>query len=124
MKKSSVKGKILLELENLIAQSCKTPMRSKRFTELHILLLKKYYNATNVSIDYHRHRVKMDIVIDDTLYQPGKININIPTIPTNLLFDNLKNFLRSCLDRDQKSLGFYAQILKSFAKKEEYFTLV
>ncbi len=124
MKKSSVKGKILLELENLIAQSCKSPMRSKRFKELHILLLKKYYNAANVSIDYHRHRVKMDIVIDDATYQPGKINVNIPVIPTNLLFDNLKNFLKSCLDKDQKSLGFYAQILHSFAKKEQNFTLV
>ncbi|MFX0555753.1 hypothetical protein ACOCEA_03095 [Maribacter sp. CXY002] len=124
MKKSSVKGKILLDLENLITQSCKGPMGSKRFTQLHILLLKKYYNATNVHIDYHRHRIKMDIVIDDTAYQPGKMNINIPIVPTNLLFGNLKNFLKSCIERDHKSLGFYAQILKSFTQKEQEYILV
>jgi len=123
MEKSKVREKVLMELENLISLSCKNPKRYKKFNRLHVALLKKYYNAADVTIDYHRHRVEMDIILDDKVFQAGKININIPTLHTNLLFHNLRKFLKSCVEKDQKSIGFYAQILSSFNKKENRFTL-
>jgi len=123
MEKSKVREKVLMELENLIALSCKDRKGYKKFNRLHVALLKKHYNAADVTIDYHRNRVQMDIILDDDIFQAEKVNVNIPTLYTNLLFLNLRKFLKSCIDKDQKSIGFYAQILSSFHRKENQFTL-
>lgn len=124
MKNSKLNERIIMELDRLITKSCEKKRKSKRFTQLHVALLKKYYNAADVSIDYHRHRIKMDVLMDDTSYSPGKININLPILHINLLFVNLKSFLRNCIDKDRKSIGFYAQLLKNYGQKEERYTLV
>lgn len=118
MEKSRLKGKILLELDKLISLSCKSSKSLKKYEELHIALLKKYYNAVDVHIDYHRHRVKMDIVTDDSFYHPNKVNTHLPLLYTNLLFDNLKNFLSTCVDKDEKSIGFYSQLVTRFTGRK------
>ncbi|RRQ49745.1 hypothetical protein DZC72_03910 [Maribacter algicola] len=124
MKNSKLNEGIIMELERLIAQSCGDERKCRKFTQLHVALLKKYYNAAYVSIDYHRRRIKMDVLMDDASYSPGKINLNLPVLHINLLFGNLKTFLRACIDRDQKSLGFYAQLLNNFRQKEKTYSLV
>src|SRR6056297_1963383 len=124
MKKSKLNERIIMELERLISQSCAERRRTGKFTQLHIALLKKYYNAADVSIDYHRHRIKMDVVTDDSIYDPKKVNTHLPILYTNLLFDNLKNFLSSCIDRDERSIGFYSQLLTSFTGQKRTHSLV
>lgn len=124
MEKSKLRGRILMELENLISLSCKNAAKSRKFEQLHIAILKKYYNATDVSIDYHRHRIKMDIVMDDKVYNPRKANTFLPTLYTNLLFNNLKKFLGSCIEIDDKSIGFYAQLINTFTVQEKKYSLV
>jgi hypothetical protein len=118
MEKSRLKGKIVLELDKLISLSCKSPSSLKQYEQLHVALLKKYYNAVDVHIDYHRHRVQMDIVTDDSFYKPNKVNTHLPILYTNLLFDNLRSFLTSCIDRDEKSIGFYSQLLTCYTDKK------
>lgn len=117
MDKSRLKGKILLELDLLISRSCKNESRARDYEELHIALLKKYYNAADVRIDYHRHRIKLDIVTDDASYNPKKVNTDLPILYTNLLFDNLGSFLNSCVDKDDKSIGFYSQLITNYSEK-------
>lgn len=107
-----------MDVENLISRSCTNPTNNFKFENLHVILLKKYYNATDVFIDYHRHRIRMNIVIDDKQYDPTTVNINLPVIPTNLSFINLKEFLKSCISKDSKNLGFYASILQSFTQQK------
>ena len=107
-----------MEIETLIAQSCTPDKLNKRFKKLHQLILKKHYNAADVAIDYHRKRVNMDIVLDDSQYQPNTVNTDLATIPANFFFNNLCDFLRSCLSDDNKSLAFYAGLLRTFAKKD------
>ena len=124
MENSSLKGRILMEMENLISQSCNGQHPVEEFKELHIALLKKHYNAARVSIDYHRRRVKMDIVTDDSCYDPKKMNLYIPTLYVNLFFRNLKDFLKSCIQKDSKSLGFYAGLIRSFTNREVLLTAV
>lgn len=118
MENSSLKEKVISEIENLISQSCPNREISQKFKNLHVAILKKYYNASDVSIDYHRKRVAMDIVMDDSVYNPKKVNTYLPTLHANLLFKNLNDFLKSCLDKDHKSLAFYASLLRSFANKD------
>ena len=124
MEKRILKGRILMELESLISRSCAKSKMTKNFQSLHRAVIKNHYNATDVSIDYHRNRVAMDIVMNEKDYDPQKINLKLPTLYTNLFFNNLCEFLKSCIDRDNRSLAFYANLLRSHTKKEEDFALV
>ncbi|NND14893.1 MAG: hypothetical protein HKN89_01050 [Eudoraea sp.] len=118
MEKSSLRERILMEVDNLISHSCSNGEITEQSQYLHRVLLKKHYNAVGVNIDYHRKRVEMDIVIDDTDYDPKTVNIAVPTVHANMIFKNLKNFLQSCVDSDTKSLAFYAGLLRSLTKRE------
>jgi hypothetical protein len=118
MEKQSVKGRILTELEGLISQSCKRGSTSGNFRRIHQLIVQKHYNATEVDIDYHRKRVTLEVVSDEEAYHPGRLNINLPTFRANLIFGNLKEFLKSCVETDNKSLAFYAWLLRTYDKKE------
>ena len=118
MENSRLKGRILMDIESLISKSCAQGALNKSFQNLHKLILKKHYNATDVSIDYQRNRVNMEIVIDDQMYDPLSVNLQMSTFPANFFFKNLCDFLKSCLDEDNKSLAFYAGLLRSFAKKD------
>ena len=114
----SLRERILMELENLVSRSCNKGEVTKQSQQLHELLLKKHYNAVGVQIDYHRRRVEMDIVMDDTVYDPKKVNTFIPTIHANFFFKNLKDFLLSGVHSDSKSLAFYAGLLRKMNKKD------
>ena len=113
MENFKLKRRILAEIEGLIAESCPKAQSPIKYESLHVALLKKHYNAAEVSIDYHRKRVQMDIVMDDQAYDPTKVNTDLPTLRANLWFRNLSDFLTSCLDNDNFSVAFYAGILKA-----------
>lgn len=117
MENSNLKGRILMEMEDLIAQSCPQQKVIPNFETLHVAILKKHYNAADVSIDYHRRRVEMNIVMDDKDYDPKTVNLYMPTLHVNLWFRNLRDFLKSCIDYDNKSLAFYASLLSSYTNK-------
>ena len=118
MENSTLKLKIKSEIEKLISESCANPQSTKKFETLHVALLKKHYNAADVSIDYHRKRIVLDIVMDDTFYKPSKVNMTLPILHANLFFKNLKDFLKSCIVTDTESMGFYAGLLRTFTNKE------
>lgn len=124
MENSRLGTKILLETENLILNSCSTSAFSKKSKELHSAILKKYYNAADITIDYHRNRVSMDIVIDDQDYSPAKVNTIIATVPMSLSFKSICNLLKSCLEEDVKSLAFYARLLRNYANKDVTFMAI
>ncbi|WP_339655906.1 hypothetical protein [uncultured Maribacter sp.] len=107
MKKAKLWERVIVELEKLIYLSCKNPNGSIKYEQLHVALLKKYYNAIHVTIDYHRHRIKMEVIQDDSLYDHKTIIAYLTSIYTNLLFNNLCEFLNSCIEKDNKSIGFY-----------------
>ncbi|WP_297797774.1 hypothetical protein [uncultured Eudoraea sp.] len=119
MEKTDLKGRILMELENLISRSCAKGKITKNYQSLHRAIVKNHYNAVDVSIDYHRRRIKMDLVMNNTDYNPSKVNLRLPTLYANFFFNNLCEFLKSCVDQDNRSLGFYSGLLKSYSKKEE-----
>lgn len=117
MENSNLKGRILVEMENLIIQSCPKQEVTIDYEALHVAILQNHYNATEVSIDYHRKRIEMDIVMDDQNYDPKTVNLYMPTIHANLWFRNLRDFLKSCIDYDNRSIAFYASLLRSYTNK-------
>ncbi|MGB7393996.1 MAG: hypothetical protein WA913_06355 [Pricia sp.] len=118
MENSSLSGRVLMEIENLIALSCPKQKVPLQFEKLHVAIIKNHYNAADVVFDYHRRRVEMDIVMDDTAYDPKTVNFCIPTLHANLWFRNLCDFLKSCIDRDSKSVAFYAGLIQSYHRNE------
>ena len=118
MENSGLRSQILIEIKNLIASSCTKQKVPQKMKDLHVALLKHHYNAVHVSIDYHRRRVEMDIVMDDNDYDPKKVNLSIPTLSTNLWYKHLYDFLESCIDKEPKSIAFYAMLLKSYRNNE------
>jgi hypothetical protein len=124
MENSNLKRRVLKEIGALISRSCPNRKIPQEFKNLHVDILKKHYNASEVSIDYHRKRVEMEIVLDDGWYKPNKVNTYIPTLHANLLFENLKDFLKGSLDKDNKSLAFYASLLRSYTNKDVTLTAV
>lgn len=120
MENSSIRGRVLMEIEKIIAQSIATGKMTKKIQDFHEALIKKHYNASDVKIDYHRRRVKMNIIINDEAYDPKTVNINLRTLHTNLFFKNLHAFLKSCIEKDDKSLAFYATLIRDFSSRGRY----
>lgn len=123
MEKLNTKGSILMETESLISRSCAGGKMTKNFQMLHQQIVKKHYNAAEVSIDYHRKRVAMDIVMNDSDFNPKKANLNLPVLHANLLFKNICDFLKSCLDKDRKSIAFYASLLQAYRQTSKSLTV-
>jgi len=118
MENSGLRGRILMEIENLITLNCTKRKVPQKLENLHVAILKNHYNAADVSIDYHRRRIEMDIVMDDNDYDPKKVNLSVPTLHANLWFRNLRDFMKSCIDHDSKSIAFYALLLRSYQNNE------
>ncbi len=118
MGNSRLTTKILMEMENLITKSSTSENITSRFQDLHKSILRKHYNAADVEIDYHRHRIKMDVVLDDQEYDPMTINTVVSTVPVNLFYKKLDSFLKTCLSNDVKSLAFYARLLRRYTDRD------
>ncbi|WP_276389275.1 hypothetical protein [Eudoraea chungangensis] len=114
MEKAKLRGRILKDLENLISRTCAKGKMTKRVQQIHSSIIKNHYNATDVYIDYHRKRVVMEILLDDSNYDPKTINLSMPTFNANFIFTSLCDFLKSCMDEDHKSLAYYSGLLSSY----------
>ncbi len=117
MKNSNLKGRILQEMNTLIVKSCLGQKITLNDENLHIAILRNHYNAADVAIDYHRRRVEMDLVLDDRNYDPKMINLEMATLRANLWFRNLRDFLKSCLDKDTRSIAYYATLIRTYTNK-------
>ena len=118
MENSVLRGRVLTEIENLITRSCPKQKVPQKFNKLHVAIIKNHYNAADVVFDYHRRRVEMEVIVDDTDYNPKTVNLFLPTLHVNLWFRNLVDFLKECIDKDSKSVAYYARLLQSFHTSE------
>ncbi len=114
MKETWLRAKIISEFKNLITVSCSSQRMIEKFEKLHITILKKHYNAVDVSFDYHRNRVYMNMILDDSSYSSRKIVQDLPLVKTNIWYGNLFSFLKNCIEKDDKSIAFYASLLRTY----------
>lgn len=106
-----------MEVERIISKGSSQQKISKKMEDFYTAIIKKYYNATDVQIDYHRRRVKMNVILDESLYQARTANVNLPMVPVNLFFLSFGSFLKSCLQKDNQSIAFYATLLSNLKKR-------
>lgn len=105
-------------MESLIYRSGIEKNRPDFNEELHKSLVARYYNAENVAFDYHRKRVWMDVTQGGPGMEDNPGNVQESILRINLRYDDLAEFLKSCLSRDSESLAFYIRILRSYPQNE------
>lgn len=92
------------EIKNLITYSVHNRgLENSNFPTLHRAIIKKYFEAKHVSINYEDHTVDMKLPVGERKY-------------TNITFEcqNIERFLKSCLKKDEKSLFFYQSLLNQY----------
>lgn len=77
--------------------------KNSKYTILHRAIIKKYFDAKNVQINYKEHTVDLQIPVGKRKY-------------TGITFEcqDLERFLKSCLKTDEKSILFYHEALNHY----------
>ncbi|MFD1094245.1 hypothetical protein [Salegentibacter chungangensis] len=95
---------VLEEVKHLISYSISNiEEQNSNYKTMHRAIIKKYFEAKNVHINYQEHTVEMEIPVGNRKY-------------TRITFEcqKLERFLKSCLKKDEKSLYFYQNILTHY----------
>ena len=95
----------LEEVKNLISYSIKKGHpEDSNFEMMHRTILKKYFEARNVKINYEEQTIDLDLPVGKKRY-------------TSITFEcqELERFLKSCLKKDEKSLYFYQSLLAEYS---------
>lgn len=76
---------------------------NSNYNIMHRAIIKKYFDAKNVRIDYEKQTVDLQIPVGKRKY-------------TGVSFEcqDLERFLKSCLKKDEKSMDFYQEILNHY----------
>ena len=92
---------ILDEVKNLISYSISNKEEdTEKFESLHRAVIKKYFEAKDIQINYLAQTIDLKLPISNNNY-------------TAITFEclDLNNFLQSCLKKDEQSLFFYQSLL-------------
>lgn len=95
---------ILDEVKNLISYSVHNRNEeNSNFTMMHRAIIKKYFEAKHVNIDYEKQTIDLKLPVGQRKY-------------TSITFEcqELERFLKSCLKKDEKSLFFYQNLLTQY----------
>lgn len=95
---------ILDEVKNLISYSIiNRSQENSNFQTMHRAIIKKYFEAKNVNINYNDQTIDLQLPVGQRKY-------------TSITFEcqDLERFLRSCLKKDEKSIFFYQNILNHY----------
>lgn len=93
-------SQILEEIKSFIHSSCS---EMDKYSSLHKGIVKMYFGARRVEIDYENHTIKAEIPMSD--YQYTTVNFEC---------QDLERFLSSCVKNDKRSLNFYQSCLNYY----------
>ena len=92
---------IIDEVKNLISYSIINENKEKSdFQMMHRAIVKKYFEAKHVSINYEERTIDLKLPVGQKKY-------------TSITFEcqDIERFLKSCLKKDEKSMFFYQSLL-------------
>jgi sensor domain CHASE-containing protein len=95
---------IIDEVKNLISYSITNPeVENAKFEDLHRSIIKRYFDARNIKIDYMAQTIDLKLPMSNSKY-------------TNITFEclDLSSFLQSCIRSDEGSLSFYQNLLAHY----------
>ena len=101
-------SEIIEEFKNFVHNSClDSKEKSSVYSSLHKGIIKMYFNARKVEIDYENDMIKAEIPVSDHEY----INVNFEC-------QDMDRFLSSCIKKDKRSLNFYRNTLNYYSLSE------
>jgi len=95
---------IIDEVKNLISFSITNPeVENTKFEDLHRSIIKKYFDAMDIKIDYKAQTIDLNLPMSNSTY-------------THITFEclDLSGFLQSCIKSDEGSLYFYQNLLRHY----------
>ncbi|MUP44542.1 hypothetical protein E0K83_02125 [Gramella sp. BOM4] len=95
---------IIDELKNLISFSVQDRnVENNGFQTLHRSIVKKYFDAKQVVINYKDQTIDLKLPVGQRKY-------------TSITFEcqDIERFLKSCLKKDEKSLFYYQSLLSNY----------
>lgn len=95
---------IIDEVKNLISYSISNKDADhKKFESLHRAIIKKYFDAKDIKINYMAQTIDLQLPMSNTNY-------------TAITFEclDLNNFLQSCIKSDEQSVFFYQNLLTHY----------
>ncbi|CAN5131524.1 hypothetical protein BH23BAC2_BH23BAC2_19350 [soil metagenome] len=95
---------IVEEVKNLISYSISNKdIDNQKFESLHRAVIKKYFEAKDVKINYMAQTVDIKLPMSNNNY-------------TAITFEclDLNNFMQSCIKKDEQSLFFYRNLLTHY----------
>lgn len=96
---------ILKDVKMLVAHSCSDlSAKETSFLSLHKGIIKVYFEARNVEINYETQEIKVEIPLTQK---------NFTSV--NFICQDLERFLKSCIRSDNKSLMYYQTILSHYS---------
>lgn len=97
-------SQIIEEFKNFVHNSCTNSENDiSTYSSLHKGIVKMYFGARRVEIDYKEHTIKAEIPISDHEYTT-----------VNFECQDLNRFLSSCVKSDKRSLKFYQSSLNYY----------
>ena len=97
-------NEILEDVKNLINYSITNQeVDNSKFISLHKAIIKRYFDAKNVKIDYIENTVDLNLPISKEKF-----------IPITFECLDLNSFIQSCLKKDESSLYFYQNLLTHY----------
>ncbi len=110
----TTKNDVVKDLKLLIDISCVEGEDITMFELFHKVLIRISYKAADISIDYERKRVYMNVIAEDKYYDLETLNHPFaPMMSVNLVYEDLNTFLKSCIIEDVDSLNYYYPTLIS-----------
>ncbi|TMM57966.1 hypothetical protein FEE95_00630 [Maribacter algarum] len=108
------KNDVVKDLKLLIDISCVEGEDLTMFELFHKMLIRISYKAADISIDYDRKRVYMNVIAEDKYYDLETLNHPFaPMMSVNLVYKDLGTFLKTCIIEDLDSLNYYYPTLIS-----------
>ncbi|WP_405211055.1 hypothetical protein [Dokdonia sp. Asnod2-E02] len=101
----SLKHTILKELNTLIDYSCEPhTAQPVDFSSLHKALIKKYFQAENVSFDLENQMVLLEVMVDLSINETAQVQVPVD-------YARFNDFLKSCIEDNHSSLRYYKNML-------------
>lgn len=97
-------GLVLDEVKNLISYSiANKEASSQKFENLHCEILKRYFDAKDIQINYMAKTIDLKLPMSNSTY-------------TGITFEclDLDGFLQACLKSDKDSIYFYQNLLSNY----------
>ncbi|MAY21537.1 MAG: hypothetical protein CMC74_02020 [Flavobacteriaceae bacterium] len=94
----------------LIAKSCQAPLTTSQYTGFHKSLLKFYFHATDVTVDYVKNFISISKPTSSSEKENGLFALQHPESQL-MEYTNLEETLKECLESSINASRFYKTLL-------------